>query len=85
VARLVRPGGVVHVMDLFRPRSVNEARDIVEAAAGDEDQVLRDDFFNSLLAAFSPEEVRHQLAEGGLGHLACAVVSERHLLVSGRR
>src|SRR5439155_579659 len=64
VARLVRPGGVVQVMDLFRPRSVNEARDIVEAAAGDEDQVLRDDFFNSLLAAFSPEEVRHQLAEG---------------------
>lgn len=85
VARLVRPGGVVHVMDLFRPRSVNEARDIVEAAAGDEDQVLRDDFFNSLLAAFTPEEVQHQLAEGGLGHLACAVVSERHLLVSGRR
>ena len=85
VARLVRPGGVVHVMDLFRPRSANEARDIVAAAAGDEDQVLRDDFFNSLLAAFTPEEVQHQLAEGGLGHLACAVVSERHLLVSGRR
>ena len=85
VARLVRPGGAVHVMDLFRPGSVNEARAIVEAAAGDEDSILKDDFFNSLLAAFTPEEVQHQLAEGGLGHLACAVVSERHLLVSGRR
>jgi len=42
VARLVRPCGVVHVMDLFRPRSVNEARDIVEAAAGDEGCTLEE-------------------------------------------
>ena len=84
VARLVAPGGVVHVMDLFRPRSVGEARAIVERAAGDEDQILKDDFFNSLLAAFTPEEVRDQLTAGGLGHLDCAVVSERHLLISGR-
>jgi ubiquinone/menaquinone biosynthesis C-methylase UbiE len=84
-ARLVRPGGVVHVMDLFRPRTVDEARQIVERAAGDEDQILKDDFFNSLLAAFTPEEVRDQLAAHGLGHLACAIVSERHLLISGRR
>src|SRR3989442_1190262 len=55
VARLVRPGGVVHVMDLFRPRSVNEAHDIVEAAAGDEDQVLRDDFFNSIPSSVTPD------------------------------
>jgi ubiquinone/menaquinone biosynthesis C-methylase UbiE len=85
VTRLVRPGGVVHVMDLFRPGSVDEARAIVERAAGDEDQLLKDDFFNSLLAAFTPEEVRDQLAAHGLGHLACAIVSERHLLISGRR
>jgi len=85
VARLVAPGGVVQVMDLFRPRSVGEARAIVERAAGDEDQVLKDDFFNSLLAAFTPEEVRDQLTADGLGHLDCAVVSERHLLISGRR
>src|SRR5262245_62538195 len=84
VARLVRPGGIVQVMDLFRPSSVDEARAIVERAAGDEDQILKDDFFNSLMAAFTPEEVRDQLAERGLGHLDCAVVSERHLLISGR-
>lgn len=85
VARLVAPGGIVHVMDLFRPGSVDEARAIVERAAGDEHQILKDDFFNSLLAAFTPHEVREQLAAGGLGHLDCAVISERHLLVSGRR
>ena len=85
VARLVRPGGAVHVMDLFRPGSVDEARAIVEAAAGDEDSILKDDFFNSLLAAFTPQEVRGQLEASGLGHLDCAVVSERHVLVSGCR
>jgi len=85
VRRLLSPGGVVHVMDLFRPGSVDEARAIVEAAAGDEDPVLKDDFFNSLLAAFTPDEVRGQLTAAGLGHLECVVVSERHVLVTGRR
>jgi len=85
VHRLLSPGGVVHVMDLFRPGSVDEARAIVEAAAGDEDPILKDDFFNSLLAAFTPDEVRGQLTAAGLGHLECVVVSERHVLVTGRR
>lgn len=85
VARLARPGGAICVMDLFRPDSVDAARAIVETAAGKEDPLLKRDFFNSLLAAFTPEEVRAQLAAAGLGHLACIVVSERHLLVWGRR
>ncbi len=83
VAGLGRPGAVVHVMDLFRPASVDEARRIVERAAGDADPILKEDFFNSLLAAFTPEEVRAQLDAAGLSHLACRVVSERHLLVHG--
>ena len=85
VRRLLDSGGVVHVMDLFRPGSVDEAHAVVEAAAGDEDAILKDDFFNSLLAAFTPDEVREQLATAGLGHLECVVISERHVLVTGRR
>jgi len=84
VRRIGRPGGVVHVMDLFRPPSVEAARRIVETAAADEDPILKQDFFNSLLAAFTPEEVDRQLRDAGLGDLRCTVVSERHLLVSGR-
>ena len=84
VARLGRPGAVVHVMDLFRPDSVEDARAIVEGAAAGEEPLLKQDFFNSLLAAYSPDEVRSQLAAAGLERLGCKVVSERHLLVSGR-
>jgi len=82
--RLGRPGAAVHVMDLFRPDSVEQARRIVQSAAGAADPLLEQDFFNSLLAAYTPAEVTGQLARAGLSHLACAVVSERHLLVSGR-
>jgi len=83
VQRLGRPGAVVFVMDLFRPDSPERAREIVESAAAAEDPLLKQDFFNSLLAAFTPEEVRIQLGSG-LAHLECTVVSERHWLVSGR-
>lgn len=83
LVRLGRPGAAVLVMDLFRPDSPVRAREIVEAAAADDDPILKRDFFHSLLAAWTPDEVRSQLASN-LAHLDCRIVSERHWLVSGR-
>lgn len=82
VKRLLRPGGAVFVVDLFRPASEAEARRIVEGAAADADPVLKEDFYNSLLAAFSLEEVAVQLADAGLP-LVPKQTSERHLTVTG--
>jgi len=84
VARLVRPGGYVQVMDLSRPASAERAREIVESHAGSEPEVLKQDFFASLLAAFRPDEVRRQLERCGIGQLQVETISDRHLLVSGR-
>jgi ubiquinone/menaquinone biosynthesis C-methylase UbiE len=81
--RVGQPGAALLVMDLFRPDSPERAREIVEAAAGEEDPLLKQDFFNSLLAASTVDEVRAQLV-GDLAHLDCRIVSERHWLVSGR-
>jgi SAM-dependent methyltransferase len=78
------PGAAVLVMDLFRPQSVGQAHAIVELYAGQEPEVLKRDFFNSLCAAFEPAEVRAQLQASGLGHLEARIVSDRHLLVLGR-
>lgn len=78
------PGARVLVMDLFRPASAGVAQEIVEAYAGEEPEVLKRDFFNSLCAAFEPGEVVSQLQACGLGSLDVATVSDRHLLVSGR-
>lgn len=84
VLELGAPGAAVLVMDLFRPASSAAAQAIVEQYAAGEPEVLRQDYFNSLCAAFEPDEVREQLAASGLAALEVRTVSDRHLLVAGR-
>jgi ubiquinone/menaquinone biosynthesis C-methylase UbiE len=83
VKRLGRDGTVIYVMDLFRPETEQMAREIVESVSANEPEVLKRDFYNSLLAAFTPDEVRDQLRRAGLA-LEVEVVSERHMRVKGR-
>ena len=78
------PGTLVFVVDLFRPASRTDAEAITAKYVGDEPEVLRRDFLNSLVAAFTPEEVRQQLAEAGLPTLQVTTISDRHLMVSGK-
>lgn len=78
-----RRGTLVFVPDLRRPVSRASARVLVKKNSGGEPEVLRRDFYNSLLAAFTPAEVRRQLKEAGLAELVVEVVSDRHLLVFG--
>ena len=63
IKTLAKPGAPVLVMDLIRPDSREEAQDIVDKYAAEEPERLRQDFFNSLLAAFTEDEVAAQLAE----------------------
>jgi len=82
-----RYGGVgapIFIMDLMRPDSSLKAAALVEAYAADEPEILRYDFYNSLLAAFRVVEIREQLQLAGLAHLDVQQVSDRHLAVSGR-
>ena len=74
---------VIYVADLARPATREVAEQIVQENAGDEPQVLKDDFFYSLCAAFTVEEVQQQLAEAGLD-LEVAQTSPHHLAVWGR-
>lgn len=83
VARLAAPGAYLHVMDLLRPETPEKAQEIVEANTGQEQPLLKEDFFNSLLAAFTLEEAAEQVAAAGLG-VWPVQVSDRHWLVSGR-
>jgi ubiquinone/menaquinone biosynthesis C-methylase UbiE len=83
IVRLGTPGAVVHVMDLTRPTTSAAARVIVETVSADEDPILKEDFYNSLCAAFTIDEVRSQLARTGLD-LSVRAVSERHMLIAGR-
>jgi ubiquinone/menaquinone biosynthesis C-methylase UbiE len=82
IARLGRRGAAVYVMDLIRPPSFEAARRIVESVAPKEDELLKRDFFNSLCAAFTVDEVRAHLDEVNLG-LGVGRIGERHMLVQG--
>ncbi|GKS57599.1 hypothetical protein YTPLAS18_11260 [Nitrospira sp.] len=83
VRRLVKPGGAVFVMDLLRPESEDAAREIVERYAAEESPILRRDFFNSLRAALTEDEVAAQLAQMNLSRLLIDVIDDRHWVVSG--
>ena len=81
--QLVKPGSPVLVMDLLRPDSSEEAQGIVDLYAAKEPEMLRRDFYNSLLASFTEDEVAAQLAEMNLSRLIIDVVDDRHWVVSG--
>lgn len=85
VVRYARPGAPVFVMDLVRPTTANDVERLVEENASDEPDILKRDFRASLHAAFTLDEVRAQLVDAGLGHLVVEAVTDRHLLVRGRR
>lgn len=82
--RLVKPGACVLVMDLLRPESPEAAQAIVDRHAEGEPAVLRRDFYNSLLAAFTEDEIAAQLAELNLSRLLIDVPDDRHWIVGGR-
>ncbi|MBI3393362.1 MAG: class I SAM-dependent methyltransferase [Nitrospirae bacterium] len=84
VKRVVRSGAPLLVMDLARPESKDHAREIVRSAAAGEDTILKRDFFRSLLASFTPDEVAVQLESAGLGHLKVRMASDRHWAAAGR-
>ena len=85
INRFAKEGGAVFIMDLMRPGSTAEAEEMVKAYSANEPEVLRRDFYNSLLAAYTHDEVREQLAQAGLEQLKVEAVSDRHLVISGRK
>jgi len=83
VQDFARDGGDVFVMDLLRPSSREEAQRLTDRYAAGEPEILRRDFFRSLLASYTPDEVREQLKIAELVDLEVAVASDRHWIAWG--
>jgi ubiquinone/menaquinone biosynthesis C-methylase UbiE len=83
VKRVAKPGAKALLRDLARPETPEEAAAIVRRYSAAESALLQEEFYRSLLAAFTPDEVRAQLARAGLGSLHVEMVSDRHLDVFG--
>ncbi|MBU0484557.1 MAG: class I SAM-dependent methyltransferase [Proteobacteria bacterium] len=76
-------GTKIMIMDLMRPENTDAAQAIVEKYAASEPDILKKDFFNSLLAAYTVDEIKNQLTSHDLSELTVKTVSNRHLAVSG--
>ena len=83
VRRLLAPRGRIFMRDLKRPDSIADAHAFVDEYARDESDELQGEFFRSLCAAYTLDEVREQLRAGGLASLDVSVSSDRHLDVVG--
>lgn len=78
-----KKGTYIVMMDLFRPESAESARELVTRYAGNEPEILQHDFYHSLLAAFTKEEILAQLVIAQLP-LQVTQISDRHLLMTGK-
>ncbi len=84
VATLGAPKTQVVVMDLSRPSSIEAAEALVEAHTEGADDVLKQDFLNSLCAAWRADEVLDQLQQMGWHDWTLTEPSNRHWLVTGQ-
>ncbi len=76
-------GTRIFIADLKRPESEAKARAIVEEHSANEPEVLKEDFYNSLCAAFEPDEIEQQLTNADLSGLTVEVIDDHHLVIFG--
>ena len=84
IKKYSRPGTRIIIMDLLRPATIKSAQMMVDNYAANEPEILQQDFYNSLLAAFSLKEINTQLAEADLSvDLHTQKISDRHVFITG--
>jgi ubiquinone/menaquinone biosynthesis C-methylase UbiE len=84
IHRWAKPSTRIFIMDLMRPDTAAIAAEFVSQYAANEPEILRRDFYNSLLAAHSIQEIQAQLRQAQLAHLSVKPVSDRHFIIWGR-
>ncbi len=74
----------IHVhRDLIRPTSIEKAFEIKEKHLANSPEVLKNDFFASLKASFTVDEVNQQLVNTGLSQLEVLQVDELYFEIIG--
>ncbi|BDA80527.1 SAM-dependent methyltransferase [Leptospira kobayashii] len=75
----------IFIADLLRPDSFEEVDHLTQKYAKEEKQILKEDFYNSLCAAYTLEELQTMLSKLRLnGKLHLEVISDRHWICYSR-
>lgn len=85
MARVVKPGGVLFVRDLLRPRDEAALAYFVRTYAGDANAHQQKMFAESLHAALTLDEVRAMVTQLGYAADAVQATSDRHWTFAARR
>ena len=83
IKKATKEGGKFFIMDLLRPNSVDAAAALVETYASNESAQLKEDFYNSLLAAYNLNEIEEQLQENSILDFNIQQITDRHFIVFG--
>lgn len=83
--RVLRPGGLLFVRDLFRPASQEQVESLVAAHAGSESPRSQQLFRQSLQAALTTEELAKILAALGVDAQCIQMTSDRHWTLAYRK
>ncbi|PJZ47040.1 methyltransferase domain-containing protein [Leptospira brenneri] len=79
VQRSIHEDSFIFISDLMRPDSLTNANQLIERYANNEPEILKRDFYNSLLAAYRIEEVKEMLEIVRLdSKLIVEPVTDRH-------
>jgi len=83
VKRIAKPGAQIFFRDLYRPASQVVARRIVATHAATATKLLQEEFYRSLLSAYSAVEIRSQLAQADLYGFSVNEINDRHIDIIG--
>jgi len=83
--RVLRPGGVLFIRDLFRPESQSEVERLVALHAGTESERSQQLFRQSLQAALTLEEVAKIVSPLGIDPMCIRMTSDRHWTLAYRK
>ncbi len=82
--RVLKPGGVLLIRDLFRPESPEKTQELVDLHASDEEPYSQKLFYDSLRAALTPDELEKQASEAGISNFQVVIDSDRHMSLQSR-
>jgi ubiquinone/menaquinone biosynthesis C-methylase UbiE len=84
-ARVLKPGGLLLIRDLYRPDSIEQLNALVDQHAGDCDAEQRKLFADSLHAALTRDELRELAKASGLSDAEVVIDTDRHMSLQRSR